>query len=242
MDTDCLIRHKKPWKDSCSKLKLRGVFGRRVFTINLKNESGVTTADLAKDIECQTGVPPMKQTLTFKGIALSPPDVGEWAPRLDQLHLRDGDKVLIIAALDQIYPDNKSVEELERVKPRVIKLDKEVTGLMTRSDMMLRGCQGMGRGSAVVQMTRLRQAFEHLKTRLRDQTEVLNSLKFDHRNYICQARRRELVDHLQRQIDKCADMAEGIFQRLAISHCYSNVGRIYPTERLPPIGRAPRTH
>jgi len=198
----------------------------------------VTTRDLALDIERQTGVPPVKQRLTFKGIALAPPDVGEWAPRLDKLNLRNGDKVLVLASLADVFPDNLSVNELEKTKPRVTKLDKEVTALMYRSDMMLRGCAVYGRGPVVSQMTRLRADFEHMKTDIRSQIEVLNSLSFDYRNYVCQAKRREIVDHLQRQADKCAGMAEAIFHRLAISHCYAGVGPTYPAERLPPIGNA----
>lgn len=57
--------------------------------------------------------------------------------------------------------------------------------------------------------------------------QILNSLNFDHRDAVAQAKRRELVDFCQRQVDNCSDMSAYIFNKLGQAHYLSNVGKIY---------------
>jgi len=241
MSMNCLVRQIKTNKDPYSKITLRGCFGRRVFPLSLQNVTGVTTADLARQVECVTGVVPSKQKLVFKGIVLDPPDCGPWAARLDTLTLLPGDMVHLVAPVDQLVADHKDTVTLEQGKVKVTQLDKQLSLLLARADGLLRGTIAF-RGDPVMTLTKLRQDFESIQCVYREQTQILNGLTFDHRNCISQANRRHLVDHIERQMDKCTDLREGIFQRLALSHCMARQNRLYPTEArdVPAMGRVTR--
>lgn len=210
-------------------LKIMVEHGRRRFDVLLKladNEIGsrISLRHLAETVYCQTGILPRDQKYYFKGITWENPEMGPWSPSLRSLGVRNGDKIQLVS-FHHAYPDWRQIATLES-------LDKDIQGLRNQLSRVFYQVQAvqkgyMGGGSQVKALTFLRQEFEHVKEKLMENIQVLNAPNFDHRNALGQAKRRELVDFCQRQIDKCSDMSDYIFHKLAQAQYLSNVGKIY---------------
>ncbi|CAG5129541.1 unnamed protein product, partial [Candidula unifasciata] len=218
-------------------LKLVIEHGRRRFDITLKladNEIGsrISLRHLAETVYCQTGIMPKEQKYYYKGITWENPEMGPWSPSLRSLGVRNGDKIQLVS-FHHAYPDWEQIASLESVDKDI----KDLRGQLSRVFYHVQGVQQgyMEGGNQVMALTFLRRDFENIKEKLMENIQILNSLNFDHRNALGQAKRRELVDFCQRQIDKCSDMSAYIFHKLAQAHYLSNVGKIYTHDfRLSP--------
>ncbi|XP_059144056.1 uncharacterized protein LOC131931320 [Physella acuta] len=213
-------------------LKLTIVHGRRQFKICLKiadNENGdrISMRHLAEMISCETGIPPRDQKFYYKDVSWQNPDMGPWSPALRDLGIKNGDKIHLVA-FHAPFPDYTDLSTLDDTEKKINGLVKELRCLF----YTLHGVhEGYKEGNnQLMALNRLKQGFEKVKTSLMSEIQVLNNLHFDHRNMFGQARRRQIVDSTQRQIDKCTDAATAIFHKLAQAHYIANVGRIYPRE------------
>ncbi|CAL1540449.1 unnamed protein product [Lymnaea stagnalis] len=214
-------------------LNLRIMHGRRHFNIVLKiadNEHGdrITMRHLAEMITCETGIRPRDQQFYFKNLTWRNPDMGPWSPALRDMGFKNGDKIQLVT-FHQPYPDWEEMNTLESLEKEVNKAD----GNLRRLFYNLQGVhEGFVQGNnQLMALTCLKRSFEDLKEKLMEKLKALNSINFDHRNVLGQAKRRELVDHAQRQIDKCTDVSTTIFHKLAQAHYASNVGRVFPRDQ-----------
>ncbi|BFZ20500.1 hypothetical protein BsWGS_23539 [Bradybaena similaris] len=214
-----------PQPETClTQFTLNGIFGQQEFPLDIPNPASATVADLAQVVYTKTGIVPHRQRLVFKGIIFDPPDTDIWAPLLEDLNFRSGDKVEISRSARPLG-EQDAVEELERINDVVHKFSSDVDDLVSKRDRVQQGY--MEGGNQVMALTFLRRDFEYVKEQLQENIQVLNSLNFDHRNAVAEAKRRELVDLCQRQVDNCSDMSAYIFNKLAQAHYLSNVGKIY---------------
>ncbi|XP_012936184.1 uncharacterized protein LOC106011367 [Aplysia californica] len=206
--------------------------GRLQWAVRLKvppheHGSPLSGRHLAQWVECQLGPPAHKQQFMFKGFTWVP-DMGVWSTSLRALGVKNGDRIQLVST-PPLSSDWRDCERLDTAGRQLQTYRQTLARLTNQWNLILHGFKVQT--SAVVALTKLRKDFEDMKTKLRKEIQTLSSLTFDYRNCLCQARRRQLVDATQRQIDKCTDVSGAIFQRLSLSHSMSRVGRLYPVER-----------
>ena len=68
------------------------------------------------------------------GLVLDPPDMGEWAPRLESLHIREGDRIHVIVDMVTVLPDYEAVQGLTGVKNTLACNDRTLAMLVAKTD------------------------------------------------------------------------------------------------------------
>ncbi|KAH9500263.1 hypothetical protein Btru_073574 [Bulinus truncatus] len=213
-------------------LKLNIVQGSRQFPVCLRlgeNENGdrISMRHLAEAITCETGLRPCDQKYYYKNLSWENPDMGPWSPALRDMGLKNGDKVHLVN-FQHSYPDWKEISTLDDIEKENSACTKELHMLFYKlhgiNESFVDGC------NQTVAFNLLKENFDKLKSKFLEQIQVLNSIVFDHRNAVGQARRRKLLDHIQRQIDQCTEISSTIFHKFAQANYLANVGRIYPRD------------
>ncbi|GFS05868.1 BAG family molecular chaperone regulator 1 [Elysia marginata] len=210
-------------------LDLTGVYEGQEFHVNFPRIDTATVADLAREVHQHTGLQPLRQRIEYRGIVFDPPDTDKWAPLLDDLTFRSGDRFDVSRSARPV----SEVEAMLTIKEADVTLQTLTFELEALAEKRDRVHQGFAEtGNQLTALAEIRQSADLVKDKLMVLIKDLNALHLDHRNYEGQARRRETVDSAQRQIDKCVDVSANIFHKLAQSQQLAHAGALYSCDPL----------